>query len=56
MKTTNEKIAALVGFLILGLSPSFVDWEQSDGDYNRKIQIVLFYVVGLSLVYYGLLN
>ena len=49
----DRKLAALVGFVVLGLSPSFVDWEQSP---EKRRQIVAFYGVGLALVYYGLLR
>lgn len=49
---TGRKAAALVGFVLLGLSPSFVDWQQSP---NRRGEIVLFYAVGLTLIYLGLL-
>ena len=52
----GKKAAALAGFVVLGLSPSFVDWEQSDGDRRRKAQIIAFYAVGLTLVYVGLLS
>lgn len=50
---TNRKAAALVGFVVLGLTPSFVDWEQSP---EKRIQIVAFYSVGLGLIYFGLLK
>jgi hypothetical protein len=46
-------VSALVGFIVLGLSPSFVDWQQSP---DKRKQILLFYGVGLALVYYGLLS
>lgn len=45
--------AALVGFLILGLSPSFVDWQQSP---DKRGQMIVFYAVGLALIYLGLLR
>lgn len=48
-----RKLSALVGFVVLGLSPSFEDWKQSPED-RRKI--IGFYAVGLVLVYYGLLS
>jgi hypothetical protein len=51
--TPKRKIAALAGFIVLGLSPSFVDWEQSP---EKRKQIYIFYGAGLSLVYYGLLQ
>jgi hypothetical protein len=44
---------ALAGFIVLGLSPSFVDWEQSP---EKRKQIVFFYGGGLALVYYGILQ
>lgn len=49
----GRKATALGGFVVLGLSPSFVDWQQSDK--GKRTQIVAFYAVGLALVYYGLL-
>jgi len=49
----GKKASALVGFIILGLSPSFVDWQQSP---EKRKQIISFYGVGLALVYYGLLS
>lgn len=49
----GRKAAALAGFVVLGLSPSFVDWQQSP---EKRAQIVLFYAVGLALVYVGLLS
>ncbi len=45
--------SALAGFVILGLSPSFVDWQQSP---DKRASILLFYAVGLALVWYGLLR
>ena len=50
---SSRKLAALAGFVVLGLSPSFVDWQQSP-DHRREI--VFFYAVGLSLIYFGLLD
>jgi len=52
----GKKAAALAGFVVLGLSPSFVDWQQSDGDARRKAEILAFYALGLTLVYVGLLS
>ena len=49
----SKKAAALLGFMVFGLSPSFVDWKQAPED--RK-KIVSYYVVGLSLIYFGLLS
>ena len=49
----SRKIGALAGFIVLGLSPSFVDWQQSP---DKRRQILIFYGLGLALVYYGLLS
>lgn len=43
--------AALLGFVVLGLSPSFIDWQQSP---EKRGQIVMFYSVGAALLYLGL--
>ncbi len=47
-------IAGLVGFLILGLSPSFIDWQQADG--QQRGEIMIYYGVALALIYYGALR
>lgn len=49
----GKKIAALAGFLVLGLSPSFIDWQQSP---DKRKQVVLYYAVALALLYYGVLS
>lgn len=50
----NEKQAtALLGFVVLGLSPSYVDWEQSP---EKRKQMVLFYAVAVGLIYYGVFS
>lgn len=46
-------VSALVGFVVLGLSPSFIDWQQAP---EKRKQIVGFYAVGLALVWYGALS
>ena len=53
---SGRTVAALAGFVVLGLSPSFVDWQQSDGDRRRKAEILTFYGVGLLLIYVGVLR
>lgn len=50
---TTKKAAALIGFIALGLSPSFVDWNQSP---DKRKEMIAFYLVGLSLIYFGVLN
>lgn len=44
-------VPAMIGFIVLGLSPSFVDWQQSP---EKRKQILFFYAVGLALIYVGL--
>lgn len=46
-----KALPAMSGFIILGLSPSFVDWQQSP---EKRNQMYLFYGIGLSLIYLGL--
>ena len=40
----------MAGFVVLGLSPSFVDWQQSP---EKRRAMVAFYVVALALIYLG---
>jgi hypothetical protein len=49
----HKKLAALAGFVVLGLSPSFVDWSQSPDD---RLKMIAFYAVGLLLIYFGLMD
>lgn len=48
-----KTLAALAGFVVLGLSPSFVDWQQSP---EKRGQIVGFYAAGLALIWFGVLR
>lgn len=48
-----KTLLALAGFVVLGLSPSFVDWQQSP---DERPKIVAFYAAGLFLVYIGALR
>jgi hypothetical protein len=50
----TKTVIALGGFVVLGLSPSFVDWQESD--ITTKCQIVIYYAVALSLIYVGILK
>lgn len=43
-------VSGLAGFVVLGLSPSFVDWQQSP---NERGKILAFYGVGLALIWLG---
>ena len=49
----EKKIAAMAGFVALGLSPSFLDWKQSPDD---RWKFIGFYIIALSLFYYGVLS
>lgn len=47
----NERtLAGMAGFVVLGLSPSFVDWQQSP---DKRKQIIVFYAIGLALIWFG---
>ena len=41
----------MVGIVIMGLSPSFIDWKQSP---ELRTQMYLYYGVALMLVAFGL--
>ncbi len=49
----RRKAMALAGFMILGLSPSFVDWEQSP---EKRWQVIAYYAAALPLIYFGALK
>jgi hypothetical protein len=49
----TRKAAALGGFILLGASPSFIDWEQSP---EKRKQIIGFYAAAITLFWYGLLS
>jgi len=48
----GRQVTALAGFVVLGLSPSYVDWIQSP---EKRKQMVAFYAVAVLLIYYGVL-
>ncbi len=50
---TGKDLTALLGFVVLGLSPSYVDWSQSP---EKRKQMVGFYLVAGALIYYGILS
>lgn len=50
---SERTISALVGFVVLGLSPSFIDWQQAP---EKRKSIIAFYGVGLFLIWYGALK
>ncbi len=51
--TGVKNAAALAGFVVLGLSPSFVDWQQSP---EKRTTMIVFYLVAVGLIYYGILR
>lgn len=44
-------IISTIGFIVLGLSPSFVDWQQSP---DLRTQIAAYYIVAVILIVFGL--
>lgn len=46
----GKQATALLGFVVLGMSPSFVDWQESPA---KRPQMVAFYAVALALIYVG---
>jgi hypothetical protein len=50
---SGKTVAAFAGFLLLGLTPSFVDWQQSP---EKRKQIVVFYAAAGALLYYGVIR
>lgn len=46
----SAKLLAIAGFLVLALSPSFIDWQQSP---EKRWQFLIYYAVGITLVYTG---
>ena len=48
---TERKLAALAGFVLLGLSPSFVDWRENP---EQRPLIVGYYAAAVGLIYLGL--
>jgi len=47
----TSKLTAIAGFVILGLSPSLIDWQQSP---ELRYQFALYYGVALILIWVGL--
>lgn len=52
---TLKQGAALAGFVILGLSPSFMDWKQSP-DRTSHAEFLGYYAVAIVLIWYGVLR
>lgn len=48
-----RELAALAGFVVLGLSPSFVDWQETP---EKRTQMVGFYAVAVLLIWAGVLR
>lgn len=49
--TPRGTIALATGIIVAGLSPSFVDWQQSP---EYRTQVIAWYAVAISLVLFGL--
>lgn len=49
----RKKAAAMASFVILGLSPTYLEWKQQP---DKRPQIVVYYLVAGGLFYYGLLS
>ena len=49
--TFERKLATIAGFIVLGLSPSFIDWQQSP---EKRNQILVYYGIAVFLIWYGL--
>jgi hypothetical protein len=47
---SGKQATALAGFVVLGLSPSYVDWMQEP---EKRWQMVGFYAVAVTLIYIG---
>lgn len=49
--SNRGKVSIVFGLLVLGLSPSFVDWQQSP---DLRSQIVIYYGLAVGLIVFGL--
>ena len=49
--SNRGKLSLLAGIIVAGLSPSFVDWEQSP---EYRWQIILWYGAATILIVFGL--
>lgn len=48
-----RKLATLAGFLFLGLSPTYIEWQEQPA---RRPEIAAYYGVAVGLFWYGLLS
>jgi hypothetical protein len=46
-----HKLLAVAGFIVLGLSPSFLDWKENP---EERSKIVTYYAVAAALIFVGL--
>lgn len=49
--TGRGKFSLLLGIIVCGLSPSFVDWQQSP---EYRWEIIIWYGVAILLIVFGL--
>jgi len=47
-----HQLAGMAGFVALGLSPSFVDFQQEKNT-SRRLLIVGYYAFALALIWFG---
>ena len=50
---STRTLSAMAGFVVLGLSPSFLDWKQSPDKKSRQ-QFFLYYGVAMLLIWFGI--
>lgn len=50
MASNGGKVSLLLGMVVMGLSPSFIDWQESD----KKGQILAYYGAAIALIALGL--
>jgi hypothetical protein len=49
----NKKVMAALSLVVLGLTPSYIDWQDKPEQHK---QIITFYAVAISMFWYGLLT
>jgi len=49
--TNGGRLSLMVGIVVMGLSPSFIDWQQSP---DLRPQMYMYYGVALLLIAFGL--
>lgn len=52
-KTVVKHIIAIIGFLALGLSPSYIDWKEEP---EMRRSMVWYYLITLALIWFGIFS